>query len=164
MNTLSITDIRTYLYSVLFVLGNIAVPQLCHLIPQGGLILLPIYFFTLVAAYRYGIVAGMLTALVSPIINHLLFAMPPLSVLPILLIKSSLLAIFASLIAKRVGKVSLGAVALAVVGYQLVGTLFEWPMTGSLTEAFQDIRIGYAGLMIQVFLGYFVLKTLQKIV
>ena len=39
---------RTYLAAAAFVCGNILVPQLCHLIPNGGLIFLPIYFFTLV--------------------------------------------------------------------------------------------------------------------
>lgn len=33
----------TYGAALLFVAGNIALPQLCHLVPQGGLILLPIY-------------------------------------------------------------------------------------------------------------------------
>ena len=32
----------TYGAALLFVAGNIAMPQLCHLVPQGGLILLPI--------------------------------------------------------------------------------------------------------------------------
>ena len=47
---LSLTDYRSYLYAAIFVCGNILVPQLCHLIPEGGFILLPIYFFTLIAA------------------------------------------------------------------------------------------------------------------
>lgn len=44
----------TYWIAALFVIGNIALPQLCHLVPSGGPMLLPIYFFTLVAAYKYG--------------------------------------------------------------------------------------------------------------
>ena len=39
-------ELKTYLLVILFVIGNIALPQLCHLIPNGGKILLPIYFFT----------------------------------------------------------------------------------------------------------------------
>lgn len=159
---LAISNPRTYLYSILFVVGNIVVPQLCHLIPQGGLMLLPIYFFTLIAAYQYGMTAGMLTAILSPVANHIFFGMPALAVLPILLIKSSLLAIVAALVAQRAGKVSLGAVALCVVAYQLAGACFEWPMTGSLMAALQDIRMGYPGLLIQTFGGYFMLKLLQK--
>lgn len=157
---LSYTDYHAYLYSALFILGNIVVPQLCHLIPQGGLIFLPIYFFTLIAAYKYGIVAGLTTALLSPIVNHLLFEMPAMHVLPILLVKGTVLAILASLIAKHVGRVTLGAVMLAVIGYQLVGGMAEWAMTGSIMAALQDIRIGYPGMVLQIFGGYLLMKRI----
>ena len=40
-----LSDSRTYLFTALFVIGNLALPQLCHLVPNGGHILLPIYFF-----------------------------------------------------------------------------------------------------------------------
>lgn len=73
-------NVKTYLFALLFVAGNIALPQLCHLVPAGGPTLLPIYFFTLIAAYKYGFKVGLLTALLSPVINHLLFAMPAAAV------------------------------------------------------------------------------------
>ena len=73
---LSYSEAKTYWMTLLFVAGNIALPQLCHLVPQGGLTWLPIYFFTLVGAYKYGWKVGLLTALASPIVNHLLFGMP----------------------------------------------------------------------------------------
>ena len=57
---------KTYLAVALFVAGNILLPQLCHLVPQGGIRWLPIYFFTLVGAYKYGWKVGLLTAIVSP--------------------------------------------------------------------------------------------------
>ena len=47
-------EAKTYLAAALFVAGNIVLPQICHLVPQGGLRWLPIYFFTLVGAYKYG--------------------------------------------------------------------------------------------------------------
>ena len=69
------SNVKTYLFALLFVAGNIALPQLCHLVPYGGPTLLPIYFFTLIAAYKYGFLVGLLTAILSPVINHLLFAL-----------------------------------------------------------------------------------------
>ena len=77
LHQLGISELKAYLLAVAFVIGNIALPQLCHLIPQGGLILLPIYFFTLIAAYKYGFTVGLLTAVLSPLVNNLLFGMPP---------------------------------------------------------------------------------------
>ena len=52
LNYLSLGNSKTYVLASLFVLGNLVFPQLAHLIPQGGLIFLPIYFFTLIAAYK----------------------------------------------------------------------------------------------------------------
>ena len=85
----------TYGAALLFVAGNIAMPQLCHLVPQGGLILLPIYFFTLIGAYKYGWRVGLLTAVLSPLANNLLFGMPPVPMLAPILVKSVLLALAA---------------------------------------------------------------------
>ena len=70
-------------------------PQLAHLLPQGGITWLPIYFFTLVGAYKYGWRAGLLTAVVSPVANHLLFGMPAAAMLTPILVKSTLLALAA---------------------------------------------------------------------
>lgn len=155
---LSLTTTRTYLYSALFIVGNIILPQLCHLVPQGGLIFLPIYFFTLIAAYKYGIATGIITAVFSPLLNHMLFGMPPMPVLPILLVKSVLLAVIAASVAKRLGRVTLLGVAIAVVGYQLLGSMAEWAMTGSIDAALQDLRLGYPGILAQIFLGHLALS------
>lgn len=105
-------NVKTYLFALLFVAGNIALPQLCHLVPAGGPTLLPIYFFTLIAAYKYGFRVGLLTAILSPVINHLLFAMPAAAVLPAILIKSGLLAGAAALAARYAKNISL----LALLG------------------------------------------------
>lgn len=160
--SLSYRDSRAYTIAALFVAGNILLPQLCHLMPQGGLIWLPIYFFTLVAAYKYGLTAGLLTAIVSPIVNSSLFGMPAASMLPIILTKSVLLALAAAFIASKVRRVALWAVALAVLAYQGIGMMAEWGMTGSLTAALQDIRLGWPGMLVQVFGGFAIIKLIKK--
>ena len=160
--SLGLTQTRTYLLALVFVVGNVVLPQLCHLIPQGGLILLPIYFFTLVGAYKYGLRLGLLTAVFSPVVNHLLFGMPAAGVLPILLIKSSLLAVAAAVMASRSGKVTIPLLLLVVLSYQFVGGLVEWAVTGSLAAALQDFRLGLPGLAVQVLGGYVVLRWLMK--
>lgn len=80
--SLNYGNVRTYLAASLFIVGNILFPQFFHLIPQGGITWLPIYFFTLIGAYKYGWKVGLLTAVLSPIINSLLFGMPMPAVLP----------------------------------------------------------------------------------
>lgn len=162
LNYLSLSNSKTYVLASLFVLGNLVFPQLAHLIPQGGYILLPIYFFTLIAAYKYGFFVGMLTAILSPLINSLLFGMPPVAVLPAIMIKSVALVIAASFAAKHFGKVSFVGVLLAVLAYQFVGTAFEWMLTQNLYVALQDIRLGMPGIIIQIVGGYFVLRLMSR--
>lgn len=158
--SLDYSNVKTYFTAALFIMGNLLLPQLCHLIPQGGLILLPIYFFTLVAAYKYGWKVGLLTAVFSPVLNHLLFGMPPAAVLPAILLKSVLLVAVAGYLAKRFNAVSIPMLTLVVLVYQLAGTLGEWAMVGNLTVAFQDFRIGIPGMVLQVFGGYLFIRYL----
>lgn len=161
--TLSLNNTKTYLIATIFVVGNLLMPQLAHLVPQGGFIFLPIYFFTLIAAYKYGIHVGLLTAILSPLANNLIFGMPPTAVLPAIIIKSVILAIAAAIAAKKFGKVSLFGVLLAIIAYQLIGTGIEWAMTQNFFMALQDFRIGFPGMLIQLFGGYAVLKALAKV-
>ena len=159
----NLANVKTYLFAILFVIGNLILPQLAHLVPQGGLIFLPIYFFTLIAAYKYGIHVGLLTAILSPLANYLLFGMPPIAVLPAIIVKSTILAIAASLAAKYFGKISFWAILLAVLAYQVIGTLVEWALVKDFIVAVQDFRIGIPGIVLQVVGGYFVLKALAKV-
>lgn len=151
---------RTYVLSALFVVGNVVLPQLFHLVPRGGMIWLPIYFFTLVAAYKYGWKAGVMTALASPVVNSLLFGMPAAAALPAILLKSILLALCAAAAARRFGRVSLWLLAGVVVCYQALGTLGEWALSGSLLTAFQDVRLGLPGMALQVVGGYLCIRRL----
>ena len=160
--SLNLANTKTYLFAALFVLGNLLLPQLAHLIPQGGLIFLPIYFFTLIAAYKYGMHVGILTAVLSPLANYLLFGMPAAAVLPAIIVKSVILAIAAAMAAKYFGKVSFIGILLAILAYQVVGTGIEWAMTQNFFTAVQDFRIGLPGMLIQLVGGYFVLKALAK--
>ena len=152
--SLEYSDVKTYLATSLFVLGNIVVPQLFHLVPKGGITWLPIYFFTLIGAYKYGWRIGLLTAIASPLINSLLFGMPLVTGLPAILLKSVLLAVFAGMAATRFKKASLWMLLAVVLAYQVIGTLGEWIMKGDFYLAVQDFRIGVPGMLMQVFGGW----------
>ncbi len=160
--SLSYQDIRTYLVTIIFIVGNILLPQLCHLIPNGGLIFLPIYFFTFIAAYKYGWKTGVLTAIFSPLANTLLFGMPAMATLPVIMMKSVLLATIAGYAAYRFNKINLSIIAGVVLSYQVIGGLFELAYTGSFTAALQDLRIGIPGMLLQIFGGYILIKYLLK--
>lgn len=160
--SLDYREAKTYLAAALFVAGNILLPQICHLVPQGGLRWLPIYFFTLVGAYKYGWRVGLLTALLSPLVNSALFGMPAAAMLLVILLKSALLAAGAAVAARHFGRVTLPLLACVVIFYQLAGSLGEWALTGSAAAALQDIRIGIPGMLAQVVGGYAVIRYLLR--
>ena len=156
-------EAKTYLFASIFVAGNILLPQLCHLVSQGGFIFLPIYFFTLVAAYKFGWKVGLLTAVASPVVNFALFGMPAAAVLPAILLKSTVLALAAAWCARKWQRVALLPILVAIAAYQIVGTLGEWAMSGSIVTALQDFRLGVPGMLLQLFGGWAVLKCIRNI-
>lgn len=158
--TLNFSQLKTYLFAGAFILGNILLPQICHLMPNGGRIWLPIYFFTLVGAYKYGWKVGLMTAVLSPVFNALLFGMPALTMLPIVLTKSMLLAVAAGFAAHRFNRFSLPILFLVVLAYQFIGSLLEWAMFGNFSLAMQDFTMGFPGMLFQMVGGYLILKLL----
>lgn len=160
--TLSLRETKSYLIALAFIAGNIILPQLCHLIPQGGLIWLPIYFFTLVGAYKYGWQVGLFTAVASPLVNSLLFGMPAPSMIPVILIKSVLLAIAAGLMAHYTKRVSLLSLLAVVLSYQILGGMAEWMLRGTIEAPLQDFQLGLPGLIFQVIGGFLVIRYLLK--
>jgi len=155
--TVTPVQIQFYLWVAAFVAGNLAFPALVHTIPMGGLIFLPIYFFTLVAAYRYGLWAGLATALLSPLANNLLTGMPPVAMLDVIVVKSVLLAVAAALLAQRSKQISLGGLVVVIVAYQGLGGVYEMIKAGSLQAALGDWVLGWPGLLIQLVVGALVL-------
>ena len=121
-----------------------------------------IYFFTLVAAYKYGWKVGLLTGVLSPVINSLFFGMPAFGLLPVILLKSVLLAMAAGFAAYRFQRVSLLVLLGVVLFYQVLGTLGEWAIEGSFFVAVQDFRIGLPGMALQVIGGYLFVKHLIR--
>ncbi|MBR1688719.1 MAG: ECF transporter S component [Prevotella sp.] len=161
LTTLGYSDVRTYAWAVLFVGCNMLVPQLFHLIPQGGIIFAPLSLVILVAAYRFGWLTGLLAAVASPVANHLAFGMPAAGVMGLMALKLSVLAVVAGLVARRTGRATMVLLAGVVLAAELIGGAGEWLLTGGLTATIADFTIGWPGLLLQVVGGY-VLINLRK--
>ena len=116
----------------------------------------------MVGAYKYGWRVGLLTAVLSPLVNSALFGMPAPAVLPAILLKSVLLAGAAGWAAARFRRVSLGLLLAVVLAYQVAGTLGEWALAGDLRLALQDFRVGLPGMALQVVGGYGLMKLWSK--
>ena len=160
--SLDFSDSKAYMYALLFALGNIVLPQLVHMVPNGGLIWLPIYFFTLVGSFKYGTKVGLMTALASPLVNSMLFGMPCAAMLPVIVTKSVLLALIAGTVASKAKSASLLMFLVVVFGYQFLGGMFEMLYVGSVEAAVQDVKIGFPGLLVQIFGGYIFVNNIIR--
>ncbi len=156
--SLNYSEVRTYLMAALFVSCNIALPQICHLIPQGGIILAPLSFVILAGSYKFGWKVGLLAAVASPLVNHLLFGQPEGGVLQMMMVKLILLALAAGLAAQYFKSVNLVVLAGVVLACELVGGLVELALTGGISATVADFTIGWPGLLLQVFGTWLLLK------
>lgn len=142
--TLTLKQSQTYTWSALFIAANIALPHLFHLIPGGGVMFLPIYFFTLIGAMRYGWQLGLLTAVMTPIVGNLIFGAPRAELLPDMLLKGASLSLVGAYVAQKWGVKLVSCIAAVVAAFALVG-LAELPFMGA-AYAFQDFVTGLPGM------------------
>ena len=160
--SLTYSEIRTYMMAALFVVCNIALPQLFHLIPQGGIIFSPLSLVIMAGAYKFGWRTGLLAALASPLVNHLLFGMPAANVMLLMAVKLSLLAVIAGLAAQYFKKVNLLILVGIVLATKALGFLVEFLFTGGVAATVQDFTVGWPGLLLMVFGTYAILKLFKN--
>ena len=156
--SLTYGEIRTYLMAALFVVCNIALPQLFHLIPQGGIIFSPLSLVILVGAYKFGWKTGLLAAVLSPLVNHLITGMPAWDVLQVMTLKLTVLALVAGLAAQHFKTVSLPLLIGVVLVSKAIGCLGELLLTGGIEATIADFTIGWPGLLLQVIGAWLILK------
>ena len=158
--TLNYDEAKTYMWATVFVACNLVLPQVFHLIPQGGIIFSPLSLVILAGAYKFGWKTGLLAALLSPSVNHLLTGMPVLNVLPVMTFKLAVLALIAGFTAQHFRKVTLPLLIGVVLVAELAGGLGELALTGGIEATIQDFIIGWPGLLLQVIGAYLVCKYL----
>ncbi|MCR4810710.1 MAG: ECF transporter S component [Prevotella sp.] len=156
--TLNFDEVKTYLWAMVFVACNLVLPQVFHLIPQGGIIFSPLSLVILAGAYKFGWKTGLLAALLSPVVNHLLTGMPAAEVMPVMALKLAVLAMVAGLAAQHFKTVSLPLLIGVVLVSKAIGCLGEFALTGGIDATIADFTIGWPGLLLQVFGAWLILK------
>jgi len=159
--SLNLGEARLYLATGAMVLGNVILPALVHSIPNGGRIFLPIFFFTLIAGWRFGIYAALFTAVLSPLANHFLTGMPATPMLASIIAQSALLGVLAALAAARGRKTTLPLLALVIAVHQLLITLPKL-MEAGLQPSLAGLQLRLPGLLFQLLGGYLVLRLLER--
>lgn len=159
--TLNYSEAKTYLWAMIFVACNLILPQVFHLIPQGGIIFAPLSLVILAGAYKFGWRTGLLASLLSPIVNHTITGMPAWNVLPVMVVKLMILAMIAGLTAEYFKKVSITLLVGVVLVSMAFGALGELLFTGSITASIQDVTVGWPGILLQVFGTWLIIKYVK---
>ena len=158
---LNYDEAKTYLWATVFVACNLMLPQLFHLIPQGGVIFSPLSLVILAGAYKFGWKTGLLAALASPLVNHAITGLPAWEVLPVMTLKLAVLAMVAGLAAQRFKMVSLPLLIGVILVSTAIGCLGEFILTGGIAATIADFTIGWPGLLLQVFGAWLILKYVK---
>ena len=158
---LNYDEAKTYLWATVFVACNLVLPQLFHLIPQGGVIFSPLSLVILAGAYKFGWKTGLLAALLSPLVNHSLTGMPAWEVLPVMTLKLAVLAVVAGLVAQQFKAVSVLLLIGVVLASKAIGGLGELLLTGGIDATTADFIVGWPGLLLQVVGTWLILKYIR---
>lgn len=154
-------EAKTYLWAMIFVACNLMLPQVFHLIPQGGVIFSPLSLVILAGAYKFGWKTGLLAALLSPLVNHALTGMPTMAVLPVMTLKLAVLALVAGLAAQHFKTVSLPILIGVVLVSKAIGCLGELVLTGGIAATIADFTVGWPGLILQIVGAWLILTKLK---
>lgn len=156
--TLNFDEVRTYMWAALFVVCNMVLPQVFHLIPQGGIMFAPLSLVILAGAYKLGWKTALLAAVVSPLVNNMVFGMPAWGVLQVMMLKLIVLSLVAGLTAQYFRTMTMPLLVGVVLASEVIGGLVELLLTGGIAATIQDFTIGVPGLLLQVIGTYLIVK------
>lgn len=163
---LKYTDVRSYAFTILFILLAVLVPWVFHQFHLAGPTFLPMHIFVLIAGLIFGWRAGLIVGLFTPLVSHLTSGMPVLNVMPQITVelaaygsisgmlreKFNLRTIWSLLGAMTGGRLALLMVILA--NYLIIGESYS-PLGRELSPflAFWSvIKQGWPGIIIQLVL------------
>lgn len=153
---------KTYVIGLLFAISCLALPQLIHCIPNGGLILTPILFLSLLASFRYGMQVGLLTAILSPLANYALFGMPHAELLLTLIVKGIIIALVAGYAVRKFRRASILTLVCVIAIASAFGCLADCIIAGSFSAALNVSIAGFPGIIVQIIGGYLFIHFVFK--
>ncbi|HNX94607.1 MAG TPA: hypothetical protein PKL14_05555 [Holophaga sp.] len=164
---------RLYIASLCLIAGNVILPALAHHIPGGGPALMPLFFFTLIAGWEFGLSCALLTALGSPLISFALTGMPRPSALMGVILSSMALGllavVFSPLFSKgrsRGGVATWGVrlVSLAAIVAMHQALLMGLALSNGLDPALKGLVMRLPGALLQILGGCAVIGLMERFI
>lgn len=169
--------VKTLLSAGLVVLA-VLLPQLVHIAagPQGGAAWLPMYLPVLLGGCLLGTRWGLCVGLLSPVASFLFTsaalgqAMPAAGRLPFMMAELAILAFIAGLFSDKITNTPWLAFPAAVLGFLgcrlvflLLVLLFGSLSSLSLSAVWQQIRMGFGGMAVQMILAPMTVLVLRRL-
>ena len=158
------TDIRSYVFTLGFVLLDVLVPWGCHQFHLAGPTFLPMHIFVLLAGLLFGWRAGLIVGFLTPLASYAISGMPVLRVLPQIAVELSAYGLVAGILREKlnlriiwslIGAMISGrlALCLAVLSIYLIGGESYSPLglaANPFTVVWAVINQGWPGIVIQL--------------
>lgn len=168
---LKYTDIRSYVFTVVFVSLAVFTPWVFHQFYLAGPIFLPMHIFVLVTGLVFGWRAGLVVGLFTPLASYAVSGLPALPILPQIVIEITTYGVVAGILREKLnlrviwtllGAMMAGRLALLLtVSILYLGGAIYSPLslyTGAgveanpLTVLWSVIELGWPGIAIQLVL------------
>ncbi|MFC2041589.1 ECF transporter S component [Chloroflexota bacterium] len=161
---LKYNDIRSYVFTLVFVLLDILVPWVFHQFHLAGPTFLPMHIFVLIAGLAFGWRAGLIVGLLTPLTSYAVSGMPVLRVLPQIAIELSAYGLVAGILREKLnlrvlwsllGAMIAGRLAMCLavlVIYLIVGRIYSpiGPEANPFLVLWSVIKQGWPGMVVQL--------------
>ncbi len=161
---LKYTDIRSYVFTFVFVLLSVLVPLAFHQFHLAGPTFLPMHIFVLVAGLLFGWRAGLIVGILTPLASNVISGMPVLRILPQVVVELSVYGLVAGVLCKKLNLRVIWSLLGAMIGGRLalfLAALIIYPILGesysplgvetsSVLSLWSVIRQGWPGMVIQL--------------
>lgn len=161
---LKYTDIRSYIFTSVFVLLSVLTPWAFHQFHLAGPTFLPMHIFVLVTGLVFGWRAGLIVGLLTPLASSVISGMPVLRILPQIIVELSTYGFVAGVLHQKLNLRVIWSLLGAIIGgrlalfltvliiYLILGESYS-PLgveTSPVLSVWSAIRQGWPGIVIQL--------------
>ncbi|MDO4198985.1 MAG: ECF transporter S component [Erysipelotrichaceae bacterium] len=97
------SPIKQMVFAAMCIAIGVVLPQFLHFIPNAGQVVLPMHIPVLVSGFICGPFYGLLTGILTPILSHFIFGMPPAMMLPAMVFELAVYGLLTGLLYDYVG-------------------------------------------------------------
>lgn len=157
---LSFSEIRFYIFSVVFVGLAVFTPWLIHQFHIAGAKFLPMHFFVIIAGLLFGWKVGLMVGITSPLLSSVIIGLPPVAVLPEILLELAVYGLIAGILRDK--KLNIVVILLSAMILGRLARLIFVLGFGLETNPLSYFQISWPGIILQLVMIPIIILFLQK--